>query len=445
MRVSIIGAGYVGLVTGVCLAEKGHQVVCVDVDHTKVERLTRGEAPIHEVGLGELLDRHAGKGFSATTDLVGAVRDSEVTFIAVGTPFDGAAIDLTYVVNAARQVGAALAEKSEHHVVVVKSTVVPGTTDGEVRTALEETSGRRAGEGFGLGVNPEFLTEGQAVADFMDPDRIVIGGVDERTLDILSDVYAPFTDVPIVRTNNKSAEMIKYASNALLATMISFSNEFADLCTALGGVDARDVMAGLHTSGYLSVPGSDGESNPAPIVSFLEAGCGFGGSCLPKDVSALVAHGALKGVKMNVLQAVLDTNIQRPDRVLEGIRREVPDLHDARVSVLGLAFKPDTDDVRESPAFPIIERLVTAGADVTAYDPVAMGTARLVLGETPVKYAASLEEAVTSADIIVIVTRWHEFERLPALLHKLDRAPFVFDGRRMLDENAVERYGGIGR
>ena len=279
----------------------------------------------------------------------------------------------------------------------------------------------------------------------MDPDRIVIGGVDERTLDILSDVYAPFTDVPIVRTNNKSAEMIKYASNALLATMISFSNEFADLCTALGGVDARDVMAGLHTSGYFSVPGSDGELNPAPIVSFLEAGCGFGGSCLPKDVSALVAHGALKGVKMNVLQAVLDTNIQRPDRVLEGIRREVPDLHDARVSVLGLAFKPDTDDVRESPAFPIIERLVTAGADVTAYDPVAMDTARLVLGETPVKYAASLEEAVTSADIIVIVTRWHEFERLPALLHKLDRAPFVFDGRRMLDENAVERYGGIGR
>ena len=263
MRVSIIGAGYVGLVTGVCLADKGHQVVCVDVDRAKVERLTRGEAPIHEVGLGELLERHAGKRFSATTDLAGAVQNSEVTFIAVGTPFDGVAIDLTYVVNAARQVGAVLAEKSEH-VVVVKSTVVPGTTDGVVREALEETSGRRAGDGFGLGVNPEFLTEGQAVADFMDPDRIVVGGVDERTLDTLADVYADFTDVPIIRTSNKSAEMIKYASNALLATMISFSNELADLCTALGGVDARDVMAGLHTSGYLTVNGSDGESNRAP-------------------------------------------------------------------------------------------------------------------------------------------------------------------------------------
>ncbi len=169
MRVSIIGAGYVGLVTGVCLADKGHQVVCVDVDRSKVDRLNRAEAPIHEVGLVDLLERHAGKRFSATTNLADAVRDSEVTFIAVGTPFDGAAIDLTYVVNAARQVGAALAEKSEHHVVVVKSTVVPGTTDGVVREALEETSGRRAGEGFGLGVNPEFLTEGQAVADFMDP------------------------------------------------------------------------------------------------------------------------------------------------------------------------------------------------------------------------------------------------------------------------------------
>ena len=314
-----------------------------------------------------------------------------------------------------------------------------------MRDALEETSGRRAGEGFGLGVNPEFLTEGRAVADFMDPDRIVVGGVDERTLDTLADVYADFTDVPIIRTNNKSAEMIKYASNALLATMISFSNEFADLCTALGGVDARDVMAGLHTSGYLTLPGPDGEAKPAPIVSFLEAGCGFGGSCLPKDVSALIAHGALEGVKMNVLQAVLDTNSQRPDRVLEGIRREVSDLNDIRVSVLGLAFKPDTDDVRESPAFPIIERLVTAGADVTAYDPVAMDTARLVLGDAPVKYAASLEDAVAFADIIVIVTRWHEFERLPALLRELDRAPFVYDGRRMLDENAVERYGGIGR
>ncbi|MET0565109.1 MAG: UDP-glucose/GDP-mannose dehydrogenase family protein [Acidimicrobiia bacterium] len=444
MRVSIIGAGYVGLVTGVCLADKGHQVVCVDVDRSKVDRLNRAEAPIHEVGLVDLLERHAGKGFSATTNLAGAVRDSEVTFIAVGTPFDGAAIDLTYVVNAARQVGAALAEKSEH-TVVVKSTVVPGTTDGVVREALEETSGRHVGEGFGLGVNPEFLTEGQAVADFMEPDRIVVGGVDERTLDTLSDVYADFTGVPIIRTNNKAAEMIKYASNALLATMISFSNELADLCTALGGVDARDVMAGLHTSGYLTVPGSDGESNRAPIVSFLEAGCGFGGSCLPKDVSALIAHGALTGVEMRVLQAVLDTNRDRPDRVLEGIRREVRDLHDARVAVLGLAFKPDTDDVRESPAFPIIERLVTAGADVTAYDPVAMDTARLALGETPVKYAASLEDAVTSADIIVIVTRWHEFERLPELLRKLDRAPFVFDGRRMLDENSVERYAGIGR
>ena len=445
MRISIIGAGYVGLVSGVCLADKGHHVVCVDVDRSKVERLSRAEAPIHEVGLDELLERHAGTRFSATTDIAGAVRDSEVTFIAVGTPFDGATIDLTYVVSAARQVGAALAEKSEWHVVVVKSTVVPGTTDGVVREALEETSGRRAGEGFGLGVNPEFLTEGQAVADFMDPDRIVVGGVDERTLDTLSDVYADFTDVPIIRTNNKSAEMIKYASNALLATMISFSNEFADLCTALGGVDARDVMAGLHTSGYLTVPGSDGHSNRAPIVSFLEAGCGFGGSCLPKDVSALIAHGALNGVQMSVLQAVLDTNQHRPDRVLEGIRREVRDLHAARVAVLGLAFKPDTDDVRESPAFPIIERLVTAGAEVTAYDPVAMDTARLVLGETPVRYAASLEDAVSAADVIVIVTRWREFEHLPALLRKLDRAPFVFDGRRMLDENEVEWYGGIGR
>jgi UDPglucose 6-dehydrogenase/GDP-mannose 6-dehydrogenase len=445
MRVSIIGTGYVGLVTGLCLADKGHVVIGVDLDAGKVERLQRGEAPIHEVGLPELLARHAGDRFVATTDLAAAVHDTDLTLLAVGTPFDGKSIDLSHVIGATREVGAAIREKDGPHVVVVKSTVVPGTTDGVVRPELEETSGRRVGDDLGVGVNPEFLTEGQAIADFMNPDRIVIGGTQPRTLDVLAALYAGFPGVPLIRTNNTSAEMIKYASNSLLATMISFSNEFADLCTAVGGVDVRDVMQGLHASAYLTVRQPGGASTAAPIVSFLEAGCGFGGSCLPKDVSALVAHGATAGVEMRMLQSVLDINRQRPDRVLEAIHREVEELRDVRVTVLGLAFKPDTDDVRESPAFPIIQRLIAAGGRVTAYDPVATSAARHVLGDAAVRYASSLEDAVDGADIVVVVTRWSEFERLPSLLRERGWNPFVFDGRRMLDAHEIERYGGIGR
>jgi UDPglucose 6-dehydrogenase/GDP-mannose 6-dehydrogenase len=442
MRVSIIGAGYVGIVTGACLAEKGHTVVCVELDAAKVERIRRGEAPIHEDGLAELLRRHTGTAFRATTSLAEAVNDTDITLIAVGTPFDGQAIDLAYVTRAAREIGAVLAKKQTRHTVVVKSTVVPGTTDGPVREALESASGKPAGPGFGLGTNPEFLTEGTAIADFMNPDRIVIGGIDAPTLDALAELYAGFHGVPVIRTNNSTAEMIKYASNSLLAAMISFSNEIADLCSAIGGIDARDVMAGVHESAYLNT-NANGRAR-APIASFLEAGCGFGGSCLPKDVSALVAHGATHGVDMRVLRSVLDVNRERPGRVLEAIKHHVPSLKGKAVAVLGLAFKPDTDDVRESPAFPIIERLLAEGATVTAYDPVATEPARRALGAKPVRYAESLASALTEADVVVLVTRWREFGAVPDTLRKLGRSPLVFDGRRMLDKNAIDRYDGIG-
>ncbi|MCI0453100.1 MAG: UDP-glucose/GDP-mannose dehydrogenase family protein [Candidatus Latescibacteria bacterium] len=443
MRVSIIGAGYVGIVTGACLAEKGHSVVCVEVDAAKVERIRRGEPPIHEEGLAELLRRHSGTAFRATTSLSEAVAETDITLIAVGTPFDGRAIDLTFVTRAASEIGLILAGKRERHTVVVKSTVVPGTTDGPVRDALESASGKQAGADFGLGTNPEFLTEGTAIADFMRPDRIVIGGIDERTLDALAQLYAGFDGVPLIRTNNATAEMIKYASNSLLAAMISFSNEIADLCSAIGGIDAKDVMAGVHESAYLNT-GSGGARSRAPIASFLEAGCGFGGSCLPKDVSALVAHGGANGVDMRVLRSALEVNRARPDRVIEGLKRHLPSLRGVPVTVLGLAFKPDTDDVRESPAFPIIDRLLAEGATVTAYDPVATDSAQRALAGKPVHYAGSLEGALAQADVVVLVTRWREFAAVPELLRTLGRAPLVFDGRRMLDKNAISRYEGIG-
>ena len=443
MRVAVVGTGYVGLVTGVCLAEVGHDVVCVDVDPTKVAKILRGEPPIHETGLEPLLRRHLGKRFTATTDLGAAVRASDLTLIAVGTPFDGTHIDLSYVRRAAGEIGAALRGKPGYHVVVVKSTVVPGTTDSVVVPILEESSGKRAGVDFGVGMNPEFLTEGQAVRDFMEPDRIVLGAADGRALQGLEELYASFKGVPKISTNPRTAEMIKYASNALLATAISFSNELANLCAALGQVDAVDVMEGLHASSYLSVPGPNGSRVEAPITSFFLPGCGFGGSCLPKDVSALAAYGEAAGVPMPLLRSVMAVNQGQPGEVLRQLERHFPSLAGLRIGILGLAFKPDTDDVRESPAFPVIRLLLERQARVKAFDPVAMPQARAVLGDS-ISYADSLEACLAEVDAVVLLTRWTQFETVPALLGAMKSPPLLVDGRRQLDKHSVPRYAGIG-
>jgi UDPglucose 6-dehydrogenase/GDP-mannose 6-dehydrogenase len=444
MKVSVIGAGYVGLVSGVCLAEKGHEVTCVDVDQAKIDAIRQGHAPIHEVGLEPLLRRHLGGRLWATSDLSSAVRQTELTLIAVGTPLDGRLIDLAAVRESACQVGQTLREKAAYHVVVVKSTVVPGTTDEVVLPTLEAASGRRAGEDFGVGMNPEFLTEGQAVADFLHPDRIVLGGMDEKTMHRLSELYAGFADVPKIRTNNKTAEMIKYASNALLATMISFANELANLCAALGGVDIVEVMPGVHASNYLNPLGKDGRRVMAPIAAFLKAGCGFGGSCLPKDVQALISHGQRAGLPMRLLQSVIDVNQSQPERIVGLLRKHFPSLSGVEIAVLGLAFKPDTDDMRQSPAIPVIRRLLAEKAVLRAYDPVANRQARRVFGDAPLQYCDDLDQAVEGADALVLLTAWSEFARLPELLARRSPQPLVVDGRRMLDKRTIARYEGVG-
>lgn len=442
MKVSIVGTGYVGLVTGACLAERGHSVVCVDVDPRKVDMINSAKAPIHENGLPELLVKHAGRGLRASNDLAAAVADSEVTFIAVGTPAAGGKIDLQYVEKAAAEIGVALRAKPGYHTVVVKSTVIPGTTTGVVRRAVETASGRQAGAGFGLGMNPEFLTEGTAVEDFSCPDRLVLGGIDARTHAVLQDLYRSFdADVPRIMTNPTTAEMIKYASNAVLATMISFSNEIARLCSAVGDVDAIDVMRGVHQATYFTARRGT-ERITAGIASFLEPGCGFGGSCLPKDVTALIGQGRGYDLQLNLLQSVLDINKSQPDEVLRLIARHVPQLRDVPVTVLGIAFKPDTDDVRESPAFPIVAKLRAAGARVTVFDPVAVWSAP---DTAAVSVAPSFEAAVAGAEVVVLVTRWQEFSRLAEVLRAAGRKPLVVDGRRVLQPESFARYEGIGR
>ena len=440
MKVAVIGAGHVGLVTAACLAEKGQNVVCADVDAERVRAIEAGRSWIYEPGLDELVRRNAGERLHATTDVSAAVRESEISLIAVPAPIDrGEEESLATLRAVARQAGEARAGSGGFHAVVVRSTVLPGTTTNVVRPLAEEAA---AGAPVGVGMNPEFLTEGQAVSDFMEPDRIVFGADDERTLEVLERLYEGFGGAR-VRTTPTTAETIKLASNALLATMISFANELADLATALGDVDVAEVTRGLHLSRYLTVDGGDGGPLTAPLAAYLEAGCGFGGSCLPKDLAAFHRHARQAGAPMELLEAVERVNMGRAGELVALVRRGLGSLDGARVSVLGVAFKPDTDDVRESPAFPVVAQLQAEEATVRIYDPVATEAFLAACPPPQPAAAPSLSDAL-DADAVVIVTRWSEFEALPDLLRERPDSPLVVDGRRMLDPGAVPRYAGIG-
>lgn len=444
MRVSVIGTGYVGLVTGVCFAEKGHQVTCVDIDQAKVDSINNGVPPIYERGLQDLLKKNVGGRLWASTNLSDAVQQTDLSLIAVGTPFDGREIDLSYIKAVSKEIGLALRDKLGYHGVIVKSTVVPGTTDDVVRPILEAASGKKAGVDFGVGMNPEFLTEGEAVNDFLFPDRIVLGGIDTATIDLQARLYEGFPGVEVLRTNNKSAEMIKYTSNALLATLISFSNEMANLCSTVKDVDVVDVMRGVHISRYLSVDLPDGTKVQPPIVSFLAAGCGFGGSCFPKDVKALAAHGEKHGVPMHVLDAVLKVNEHQPQKVIQLLMKHFASLKGVRVSILGLAFRPDTNDMRESPAISIVRSLLQEGAVIKGYDPAAADEARKLFSSHELELSASLSDALAKVDAVVLVTRWDEFVDVPELLRSQNPQPLFVDGRRQLDRTTIARYEGIG-
>ncbi len=444
MKISVIGTGYVGLVSGACFAEIGHDVTCVDYDSEKVAKINSGESPIYESGLNHLLTKHIGKRLKATTDLFSAVMNSDLSIIAVGTPFDENTIDLQYIRLASEQVGEALKNKSDYHLVVIKSTVVPGTTDEVVLPILMRHSGKKAGRDFGVGMNPEFLREGTAISDFMHPDRIVIGGIDDQSRNKLADVYAHFHNVDKIKTNNKTAEMIKYTSNSLLATLISFSNEIGNLCASLGAVDALEVMQGVHLDKRISPILDTGERVSPGIVGYLEAGCGFGGSCFPKDVKALIAHGIRVGEPMDVLQSVVAINEKQPTQIIDRLKKHFPNVKNVKVAVMGLSFKPGTDDMRESPSITVIELLIKEGAYISAYDPVASHEAVKIFGKENVRYCHTIVDAICEADAVLIMTRWQEFSNIPDILKINNLSPLIVDGRRMLPKDCVDKYEGIG-
>ena len=438
-RLAMVGTGYVGLVTGACLASLGHEVTCVDIDAARVDTIKDGNVPFYEPGLADLLAATVGKNLSLTTDLKQAVASSEVTFIAVGTPsLDDGRIDLDQVLSAVASVGEILRSMDEPHTVVIKSTVIPGSTDGIIRRALITAAEKELGGSLGLVVNPEFLTEGTAVEDFLHPDRLVVGSSDLIAARRVAELFGRISG-PVIVTNSSTAEMIKYASNTLLATLISFSNEIEEVGSALGEVDAAEVMRGVRLSRYLT---DDGRT--AAIGAFLEAGCGFGGSCLPKDSAALVAAATGVGAEARLLEAVLAVNNRRPGRLMSLIRKQHPTLTGLKVSVLGLAFKPDTDDVRMSPAFPLIAMLLEAGASVATHDPVVSRDAIPIELRQRVRHHNDLPASIDGAEVVVIVTRWDEYLDLPAILQRAKKQPLVVDGRRMLEPELVARYRGIG-
>ena len=420
-RVSIIGSGYVGLVTGIGLAELGNEVIFVDIDKNKIGLINSAEPPTYEKGLKELMQEDKER-YYATTDYYEAISKSEITFICVGTPSkEDGSIDLRYIESASRGIGEALANKEDFHVVVVKSTVIPGTTEDVVKPIIEKESGKKAFKDFGLAMNPEFLREGNAVEDFFNPDRIVIGVKDDKTKLILEELYRQFR-CPKIFTDIRTAEMIKYVSNAFLATKISFANEIGNICKKLG-VDVYKVFEGV---------GLDHRINP----SFFRAGIGFGGSCFPKDVKALIRKAEELGEEPKILKAVIEVNEKQPLILVELLKKYVPNLRDKRIGILGLAFKPDTDDVRESRAIPIVGALIDKGAKIIAYDPKAMNNFAKIFPQ--IDYAKSAQEVIDKSDAVLIVTEWGEFEKLDY------SGKIVIDGRRMEKAmNEAKIYEGV--
>lgn len=429
MKIAIVGTGYVGLVTGTCFAEIGVNVICVDTNSEKIKALNQGIIPIYENGLEDMVHRNTKAGrLQFTTSLESCLDEADVIFSAVGTPpdEDGSA-DLSYVLEVARTIG----RNMKKYVLVVTKSTVPVGTAKKVRTAIQEELDKRGIQiEFDVASNPEFLKEGNAVADFMSPDRVVVGVESERAKELMSKLYKPFllNNFRVIFMDIPSAEMTKYAANSMLATRISFMNDIANLCE-LVGADVNMVRSGI---------GSDTRIGR----KFLYPGIGYGGSCFPKDVKALIKTAEQNGYQMRVLQAVEEVNEQQKSILFEKLQRHFcSDLHNKTIALWGLAFKPETDDMREAPSLILINKLLNIGCKVRVYDPAAMKECRRRIGDS-VYYATDMYDAALDADALMLVTEWKEF-RLPswAVIKKAMRTPVLLDGRNIYEKKEIEELG----
>lgn len=426
LKVSVIGVGYVGLCTAVGFASKGYRVVSSDVDADKVAKINEGIPPFHEPGLPEMLKQTIENGYlkCLANQTLDAVLETDITYIAVGTPSksDGS-IDLQFIESVSRDIGKTLRQKNNFHVVVVKSTVVPGTVQNTVKPNLENESGKICGEDFGLCMNPEFLRQGSAFQDTFNADRLVVGSYDQKSGDTLEALYREFYDPkvpPIIRTSLATAELIKYASNAMLATKISFINSIANICEKIPGADVKTVALAM---------GLDKRIGPL----FLDAGLGYGGSCFPKDVKALIACSKAYGYTPELLESVENINHSQPLKAVEFCKHALGNLEGKKVAILGLAFKPDTDDMREARVIPIINQLLKEGTNVTVYDPVAINMAKSIF-QNRIQYASTAIDCLKNADAAILVTEWDEFKKLASEdFIKNMKQPILIDGRRIYD------------
>ncbi len=430
MNIAIVGTGYVGLVSGACFAEVGIDVTCVDIDADKIEKLKEGKIPIYEPGLEDLVTRNTKAGrLHFTTDLRNCIDNTDVVFCAVGTPpdEDGSA-DLRYVEAVAREFGSMI---NRYTIFVTKSTVPVGTYKIVRRVIDEELARRGVSVEFDLASNPEFLKEGAAIKDFMSPDRVVIGTDSARARKKMERLYRPFllNNFRVIFMDIASAEMTKYAANSMLATRISFMNDIANLCE-LVGADANMVRKGIGTDARIG-------------TKFLYPGCGYGGSCFPKDVKALAKTGRDAGYSMSIIEAVERVNDRQKHVVFDKLKKELGSLQGKRIALWGLAFKPETDDMREAPSLVVIDRLLKEGAAVTVYDPVAMDECRRRIGDT-VSYARDMYDATMDADALALLTEWKQF-RLPSwrVVHKAMRGNIVVDGRNIYDAAELAEEGFI--
>lgn len=422
MKICVIGTGYVGLITACGFAKLGNQVSCVDIDISKVEMINNAKPPIYEEGLETLLREVSGSSLHATTNLDAAISGSEFIFITVGTPSgEDGSIDLSYIHSAFLGALNSPSFSASRKTIVVKSTVVPGTCDSLAKLG-EEKAGKKAGEDYGLCMNPEFLREGKAVYDFFNPDRIAMGAFDEESASAIRKLYASFS-CPKLETSLKAAEMIKYASNSLLAAKISFANEIGNLCKQLG-IDVYEVMDGVGMDKRIE-------------RSFLNAGIGFGGSCFPKDVKALAALSKEHGAEPALLDSVIKVNESQPLKIVELALSRLGALSGREVTVLGIAFKPESDDIREAPSIKVINSLLKEGAKVCAYDPEALPNLRKVFGER-ISYAGSVREALDFSGVIFALTDWAEFKD-----ENLYKGKFLFDGRKVLNKKSGVDYEGV--
>lgn len=437
MNIAIVGTGYVGLVSGTCFSEMGINVTCVDVDKNKIDKLEKGIIPIYEPGLEDLVLRnHKAGRLKFTTDLASCLNEVDVVFSAVGTPpdEDGSA-DLKYVLEVARTIGANM---NKYLVVVTKSTVPVGTAK-KVKDAIQSELDKRGSDlEFDVASNPEFLKEGDAIDDFMKPDRVVVGIESERARELMERLYKPFmmNNYRMIFTDIPSAEMIKYAANSMLATRISFMNDIANLCE-LVGADVNMVRKGI---------GSDTRIGS----KFLYPGCGYGGSCFPKDVKALIKTAEQNGYEMKVLKAVEDVNDFQKSLLFEKLVKEFDgELKGKNIALWGLSFKPETDDMREAPSLVLIEKLLEAGANVKAYDPIAIPECKRKIGDA-ISYASDMYDAVLDADALLVVTEWKEF-RIPSwgVIKKTMQNPLIIDGRNLYEPKELAEsnlaYSCIGR